>query len=131
MIPLDQIPTETLLVVLAAVGADAWGDPADHGGRTALVRALALRARTEPTAERRLHLLLGGPTYAAVSDATDALRLAVDTNDLPGAARVVWAAARTPGAAWRAFELRARRVVVVEALLRCRATAHEVPVAAK
>ncbi len=131
MIPLDSVPAETLLVVLAAAGAEAWGDPADHGGRTALLRAVAARARTEPAVQRRLQLLLGGPAYAAVSDAASALSVAVARNDLAAAARVLWAAARTPGAAWRRFELRARRVVVVEALLRCRATADALPLAAK
>ena len=143
MIPLDSVPAEPLVdatkarrtvryVHLNPCRAHLAVDPlawpfSTHRDRLGCAARPVLPQARDPEAFHRY--VSSDPSVDPTGTPLPARALA--TRDLDRLAEAVSSAARTPGAAWRRFELRARRVVVVEALLRCRATADALPLAAK
>ncbi len=120
-----ELCVETVQVVIAtALGDDqivelAGLNPSHGEHRTRMVRAAARRVLGDPTAEAMLGRWLGGEPPGCVAVCAWRMTERLDEGDLAGAAALLWSVARVPGAAWRAFEVRARRQIVIAALGRC------------
>jgi hypothetical protein len=142
MRPITKLERSTLILLLPMLmSVEKMGEIlgiSDGGVRPgATVRVFADRARTEPTVSQRVlatleqHFGYGPLEICTIEILTAELRTARRDAYVWGIARVLWAAARQRGQAWRRLEVDAREELVLAALCSARDVSDHERMAAK